>query len=485
MTASFHDNGRKICTGRVGGPVMLIPLGLILGLLAFQVVTGYWAALHTARSTVNNLADVLAVNITATLDRVHGSLNTFAADITPADLRDSIPSERRKALETRMQAALNGFEAVVNHRAFDAEGNAVMGAGRGNPHARFSVADRAWFQALKAQPERDFVLSDVVVSKTTGHNAIYFAKPLRDRDGAFIGAVSAHINLEWLQSMIDGLDIGREGLVTLRERSKAQLIVRRPKVDDQVNIGQTGLYELHLSTSTRSDGEFTSAIDGIVRLYAFRGLGNYPLALVVAQGPSDYLREWRVQSTITSLVALLLAALQVAAYRRLTQAYRSSVGMASALESTNANLKRSNAELEEFAYVASHDLQTPLRNISSFSQLLERRCCGRLDDDCTEFLNFITSNAQRMSELIHDLLAYARIGRPGAERETVDAGEALSLVLADLDEEITACGARISVEVLPAVPINRSHLTSLFSNLLSNALKFRSPDRPPEISVFA
>lgn len=485
MGESQGHSGQKPRVVRVDGLAMVVPLGLILLLLIFQLVNGYQSALRSAQANVDNLADVLALTVTSTLDRLHGNLDGLAADVTPADLRGPISANRRQQLETRMAAALSGFDAVVNYRAFNAQGNSMLGVGHANPNAQISVEDRDWFRTLKTQPERDFIISDVLLSRTTGHYGVFFAIPVRDEDGTFAGALNAHIDLDWLQATIDGLDIGTQGLVTLRHRDNAHLIVRRPKVEEQLNAPRTGLLELQLSKVMRASGEFRSAIDGIDRLYAMRGLGKYPLSLVVAVSPDDYLHAWKVQSWLTGIVALLLGALQLTAYRRLGRAYHTSVGMAEELEQINTSLKRSNAELEEFAYIASHDLQTPLRNISCFSQLLERRCDGRLDQDCTEFLNFIASNAQRMSGLIHDLLAYARIGRQHMAVGPTPAAEAVAQALQDLGADVSASGAQIHVAELPILAVNPNHLASLFGNLLSNSLKYRSPDRPLEITISA
>lgn len=470
---------------RVDGVAMLAPLGLILVLLAFQLVDGYHAALRSAQSTVTSLADVLSLNISNTMERLGGDLNGFAADLSAENLDAPLPVARRQALKDRMSAALLGFDVVTSYHLFDVQGNAVLGAARESAQNDFNVADRKWFQTLRTKPGQDAVLSEVVVSKSTGLPGMVFAHAIRGPDGSFRGALGAHMELGWFQALIDHLEIGREGLVTLRHRDDARLIVRRPRVEAEVNANRSGLLDLHMSDVSSAQGQFRSAIDGIERIYAFRGLDQYPLAVVVAVSPADYLRAWKAQTIVTVLVALLLGAVQVTAYRRLSRAYRSSVSLARELERANTNLERSNAELEEFAYVASHDLQTPLRNISCFSQLLARRAADRLDGECAEFLGFITGNAKRMSELILDLLTYARVSRQQAAPEPEPVAEAIAQTLKDVEADIAACGAVVTVGPLPAVPVSRSHLESLFGNLLSNSLKYRSPERRLEISITA
>jgi PAS domain S-box-containing protein len=147
-------------------------------------------------------------------------------------------------------------------------------------------------------------------------------------------------------------------------------------------------------------------------------------------------------------------------------------------------LQRSNAELERFAYVASHDLQEPLRTITSFIQLLARRYKGRLDADADEFIAFAVDGANRMKSLIQGLLAYSRVGRRGADEEQVDLGELVDRVIADHDLVIAESGATVLRRDLPIVTGNPTELRQVFHNLIGNCLKFRS-EAPPEIQIGA
>ncbi len=148
------------------------------------------------------------------------------------------------------------------------------------------------------------------------------------------------------------------------------------------------------------------------------------------------------------------------------------------------DLKRSNAELEQFAYVASHDLRQPLRMISSYLTLLERHLAGRLDGEEREFIAFATEGAQRMDRMIVDLLDYARIGRDKSEKRPVDLQELFTLLSANMKNALEEAGAALSLPaLLPTLPGNESELLRLFQNLVSNALKFRAADRPPLIRI--
>jgi light-regulated signal transduction histidine kinase (bacteriophytochrome) len=150
----------------------------------------------------------------------------------------------------------------------------------------------------------------------------------------------------------------------------------------------------------------------------------------------------------------------------------------SALRDAHEELKRSNAELEQFAYVASHDLQEPLRMVASYTQLLWRRYDARLDKDAREFMAFIIDGATRMKQLIEDLLAYSRVGTRGAHFATVSAEAALRRALFNLRTGIEEAGAVVTHDVLPSLPADEVQLAQLFQNLIGNALKFRSASVP-------
>ncbi|MEU6780612.1 ATP-binding protein [Nonomuraea angiospora] len=141
-------------------------------------------------------------------------------------------------------------------------------------------------------------------------------------------------------------------------------------------------------------------------------------------------------------------------------------------------LRRSNGELEQFAYVASHDLQEPLRKVASFTQMLEQRYGSQLDDRAKQYIHYSVDGAKRMQLLINDLLDFSRVGRVTGERTTVDAGKALDTALDNLSATIEDTEATVTRDELPAVRGNRVQLTQLFQNLIENAIKFRSEAAP-------
>jgi PAS domain S-box-containing protein len=155
-----------------------------------------------------------------------------------------------------------------------------------------------------------------------------------------------------------------------------------------------------------------------------------------------------------------------------------------ALAEKARELQRSNTELEQFAYVASHDLQEPLRMVASYTQLLGRRYRAKLDKEADEFIGYAVEGATRMQVLINDLLAYSRVGTRGKPFAPTPCGDVLARTLANLKLAIEETGATVEAPpTLPVVMADSSQLTQLFQNLISNALKFRAPGRQPRVRI--
>jgi PAS domain S-box-containing protein len=148
------------------------------------------------------------------------------------------------------------------------------------------------------------------------------------------------------------------------------------------------------------------------------------------------------------------------------------------LQKLLTELERSNRELEQFAYVASHDLQEPLRMVASYTQLLEQRYSDKLDDDAREFINYAVDGARRMQRLINDLLEFSRVSTRGRRLEAMDANEVLGTVRANLTAAIEDAGALVTNGELPSVMGDRTQLGQLLQNLIGNAIKFRGAALP-------
>jgi signal transduction histidine kinase len=204
--------------------------------------------------------------------------------------------------------------------------------------------------------------------------------------------------------------------------------------------------------------------------------------------PSDYLvahRSWQAWGLLAVGLAItgLLGALILVLISRQTKVEELVHRQTGDLAGYARELERSNSELEQFAYVASHDLQAPLRSIVGFGQLLHKDYHGRLDADADTYIDFMVKSANQMQELIRGLLAFSRIGREPAEAEAADAEAVLAEVEARLRGVIDESGAVLSHDPLPRVACPPLELGQLLQNLLGNALKFHAPGKAPRVHV--
>ncbi len=170
--------------------------------------------------------------------------------------------------------------------------------------------------------------------------------------------------------------------------------------------------------------------------------------------------------------------------QRILQELTASQSGNTALQAQVGELQRSNSELEQFAFVASHDLQEPLRKVASFTQLLQRRYAGQLDARADQYIEFAVDGARRMQALINDLLQYSRLGRSAREPALVSSDAALAQARNNLAASMEESGATVETGHLPLVLAELTLLTAVFQNLLSNALKF-SGGKPPRIVITA
>jgi signal transduction histidine kinase len=241
-------------------------------------------------------------------------------------------------------------------------------------------------------------------------------------------------------------------------------------------------------SSTTLDGVFIAVAIGLAVIVLVLALGLRAVAIrplhrlaaqvrQVADGDFDHEVTVRGSREVTQLAADVNTMRE-----RILQELSATRDANVILQAHTTELQRSNTELEQFAYVASHDLQEPLRKVASFSQLLQRRYAGKLDARADQYIEFAVDGAKRMQALINDLLAYSRVGRSDREPALVSSDVALTQARANLAEQIEETGATIETGHLPLVLAELPLLIAVFQNLLSNALKF-SGGKPPRVVV--
>jgi PAS domain S-box-containing protein len=249
-------------------------------------------------------------------------------------------------------------------------------------------------------------------------------------------------------------------IVLLNAQAESQFGYSRDELIGQkvTNIIPEGFAERLVADALRSDEDALAQQIGTgIELTALRKNGTeFPIELMLS--PLESAEGILVTAAIRDITA-----------RRLAEAHL--------LEKVD-ELNRSNVELGQFAYIASHDLQEPLRMVASYTQLLARRYRGKLDSDADEFIAFAVDGAARMQRLIQDLLAYSRVGTKGQELIDTSSEEALGQALINLRGSIEASGALVTHDPLPAVLADEMQLIQLFQNLVGNAIKYQSSGVP-------
>jgi len=390
-----------------------------------------------------------------------------------------------------------------------------------------NLADRAYFRELLSG--REWTVSDLLAAKQSGEPTFVIARRIDGPDGAILGIVVAAVEPHRLGEVSLRIRRAEGGVFTLFDRQGTLVYVHPEAHWHAVHRpwrGEDPLLDAALSSGEETAGVFRSPVDGEMRFSA-----RVPLKesgwVVGASRPVSAAMAWVVRSLwwaagvnlVVIAVSAGLAALfgrQIIAtladleeqaqavgqgrldrrveiagmeeFARLGQAFNLMAlrvqERQEAVDKAMAEVVRSNQELEQFAYVASHDLQEPLRVISGYLQLLERRYQGRLDADADQFIQYTVDAVKRLQELITDLLEYSRVGSRGKPLRPTDSGASLRRALAALERVIAETGTRVTHGPLPTVLADPTQLAQLFQNLIDNAIKFRR-DCPPEIEVSA
>jgi signal transduction histidine kinase len=394
---------------------------------------------------------------------------------------------------------------------------------------RINAADRAYFR--RAIATRDFAIGDYQVGLATRRATINFAYPLISDAGEVKAVVFAALDLAWLNKLAAEAQLPQGSTFTVIDRN-GTILARYPDPEKWVGqlIPEAQIFKAIEAQQWEGTAE-VPGLDGVPRLYVFTPIAalggsgitcavGIPIAVVFAE-VNRMLARNLAGLGVVSLLAFLAAwfggnqlilrrvnALVSATKRlaagdlgartglpygpgELSHLARTFDEMATTLQAREEalarraqELARSNAELEQFAYVASHDLQEPLRMVASYTQLLAKRYKDGLDADAHEFIAYAVDGATRMQTLINDLLAYSRVGTRGQPFEPSNCETVLDQALVNLKVAIEERGAVVTHDPLPTVMTDPTQLWQVFQNLIGNAIKFRS-DKPPEVHIGA
>ncbi|MGE5476968.1 MAG: ATP-binding protein, partial [Bacteroidales bacterium] len=359
------------------------------------------------------------------------------------------------------------------------------------------LSDRSYFQAARAQfPKARFLFPEPVVSRFSHQASIPLTQSIVGKDGGFGGLIVAGVDPTAFRDQLGSVMIDPEGGASLF-RTDGVYYARVPQHDQYLGktVASSPMYPLMAAAPT-GVVRFVSMVNGMEKISAYRTLANFPLVVAVAKTTDMALERWRKQvaqeAAALCVVAVFLMGLawrydkRAEAARNLTrQLAASRDALEMQVAERTAHLAASNAELEQFAYLASHDLQEPLRSISSFLQLLVRRYGGRLDSEADDYIRYAVESAQRMSRQVNDLLDYSRVGRDDTGAEPCDADALARAAEHALASAIAEAGATITIAPLPRVSCRPAELQSVFQNLIGNAVKYRDAGRSPVIAVSA
>ena len=366
--------------------------------------------------------------------------------------------------------------------------------------SRVALTQPDWFTMVR-QTGRAYLEGARVSPESEGMMAVGFSAPIYGTQGDFRGVVTTRVPIENLRAILEEEGKLQNGEEThdwlLLDRQGAVIIEKSQASDMNSSLPKVELLSARRAAEDREKPGFVEelhqrrqipVVTGFARTQGYSNFPGFDWTVLVR------LDREHVQAPISRLmwtaagVGLLLitplGAFGVWASWRLVRDNRDLALSRKALEESIAELARSNADLQQFAYVASHDLKEPLRMVASYTQLLARRYKGKLDSDADEFIRYAVDGANRMQWLINDLLAYSRVTSQDQVLEEVDCDGVLEEVLSDLGVAIEESRAVVTHDPLPRVMADRGQLVQLFQNLIGNAIKFHG-EKPPRVHVSA
>jgi len=460
---------------RILGLLLFVDL-FVLGMILFSLSGSLHQHLDSAEISSRNINQMVSQSLSSEIKIIDLVLQSTTDEITNRHLMQ--PADRKGLREVLVKQAgrLSMADAL---RVTDADGNVVVGSD--DVPFGISLSDREHFRTLKAHPAQGLLISKPLISLVTGKPILVFARALQTTNGTFAGIIVAPVALDWFSRKFQNLEVGPNGVVVMRgDASRSfDLLARYPDVGF---VGQTkvsDIFRAQITANPQSGSyEAKAGADNVQRVFSYQAIENYPLITLVGIARQDFMGSWQREVIKLCIVGAVFIIVSSIGGLALIRSWR-------ILEQRTDELERSNTELEQFAYAASHDLQTPLRNIASYTQLLDRRYRGQMGEDADQFIEFIVGNAKRMSVMIRDLVDYSRATPRNIRLSPVDLGVIVAAVLSRLQQPLAEIGATVTVGELPWLLAEEVWLDSLMRNLLENAIRYRHPKRPLEITIAA
>ncbi|MDO8606334.1 MAG: ATP-binding protein [Phaeospirillum sp.] len=483
-----------------------------LALMAAMLALSVWHGFNT-RKIADKTAEAMVLALTRTMEyqidaSFHGIDTLLQEAVQRIDAAEWPNPPQLQWLQTRLADFPEARNLLVVGPDGKSAGPGISAIGMIGPS--LDVSDRQHFRFHREHPNSNrLIIGDPIVDRLDGRQIIPLSRALVDSTGRFKGMVAVGIDPTFMIKAMESLQIEDAGGISVI-RDDGVFLARLP---DQYgsfgrSVATSPLFQHFLPRSPFGIARFVSVADGNDKVVGYRTLERYPVVVTVGMtGKTALAPFWNeviwigITVFVLSLALYRLAALSdlrehsrailAARLEKQSQALELQVAertrnleMAkSESEHRARQLAASNADLEHFAYVASHDLQEPLRTVTSFVQLLKHRYENSLDAEARDYIGFAVNGAKRMHNLILDLLAYSRVSTQGGAFTTCDLSHAMAEATGDLELAIAETGAVVTVGAMPVLECDQSQMVSLFENLIGNSIKYRQPGVPPVISV--
>jgi diguanylate cyclase (GGDEF)-like protein/PAS domain S-box-containing protein len=307
---------------------MLVILGYLIG-------SGYREAINTIEATTRGYAAILEARLDATLRRADADVQQLIRTTPLAILnQDAVP--RNPQIDGFLKTSLIEFPELAGVGIFDVRGDLLYTSG--DRRIRPNIADRGHFRALSENPRADLAFSEVILARTTGRPGITLARPLRDAQGVFQGAVIALIELDHFQKLFQSLHVGTNGNVAIYRSDDFRQVLRWPAVTSKVNtpLSTDSPTRAALASGVKTvTVDLTSSTDGTPRIYSVHALQNYPFFVTVGISRDEALSGWRQHSLIAGLSTLLLLGLVLGLLARLWRANTDRAALAAIVDASN------------------------------------------------------------------------------------------------------------------------------------------------------
>ncbi|MFZ2852983.1 MAG: EAL domain-containing protein [Rhodocyclaceae bacterium] len=304
--------------------VLGVALLVVMLLLSYQLWFSYRKILKEAELKAHNYTAIFEARLDATLRRTDTVLLSLVSTVPEAALNRHAVRIFAGQLNAELDSRLRNFDELAALQVFDAGGELLYWSGR-DSMPPVNIADRTHFRFARDDLEGRLSFSEVLTARTTGEQSVIATRALRDRRGAFLGVVTALIDVAHFQQLFQSLDLGPQGIAGIRRSDDFTLAVRQPPLASEINQALPADNPTRLAISagkTAGTAEFFSSSDGVVRIFSFRKLERYPFYVLAALARQDVLAGWRMGALVVGFSGLLLLALLSALLLRLRHSER-------------------------------------------------------------------------------------------------------------------------------------------------------------------